>query len=358
MSPPPMRPGGVRSEEQSPGLFFVELTPLEGATPADRRSRIRSVRLGVRRWSGAGLLRGAIAALSVAFAGVAVAQSAPLAVCIAEDNEPLSYLRKGQPKGLDVRVAQAIAAELGRELRIVPFETDFEKESTLAREVNALLSGGVCELASGFPLLREDFAAPTGSARTPDYPGAKRRRERPFIALQQMSASRPYHGMALVAVLRSDAARKVQRLSELKGLRIGNVAGTLSSALLVMYRNGELRGDLVTLPQRGASVFELMQAGKLDAGVVAAGLYDAWKLERPDSPLTLTEYRRPLGINLGFVAAPQGADALRAASRVIERAVDNGELAKWAAEEGVSWMKPTPPDVSRAPSLIELAQDP
>ncbi len=242
-----------------------------------------------------------------------------------------------------MRVAQAIAAEMGRELRIIPFETEFERESTLAREVNALLSAGICELASGFPLLREDFAAPTGGARTPDYPGAKRRRERPFIPLQQMAASRAYQGMALVVVLRREAARKVERLSDLKGLRIGNVAGTLSSGLLMMYRNGTLKSDLISIPQRGESVFQLMQANKLDAGLVAAGLYDAWKLEHPDSSFVLTEYRRPLGINLGFVAVPQGADALRAASRVIERALDKGDLAKWAAEEGVSWMKPTRP---------------
>jgi ABC-type amino acid transport substrate-binding protein len=304
----------------------------------------------VARMAGAIVLCGA--------AWFAHAQVQPLTVCIAEDNEPLSYLRKGQPKGLDVRVAQAIAAEMGRELRIVAFETEFERESTLGREVNALLSANVCELASGFPLLKEDLGTPTGSARTPDYPGAKRRRERPFIALQPMSASRPYQGMALVVVLRRDAARNVQRLSDLKGLRIGNVAGTLSSGLLLMYRHGLLKADLVSMPQRGESVFQLMQADKLDAGLVAAGLYDAWKLEHPESTFVLTEYRRPLGINLGFVATPQGADALRAATLVIERALGNGELAKWAAEEGVSWMKPTAPDVSRAPSLIELAQDP
>lgn len=292
-------------------------------------------------------------------ASLAQAQTQPpLTVCIAEGNEPLSYVHKGQPKGLDVRVAQAIAAEMGRELRIIAFETEYERESTLAREVNALLSANICELASGFPLLREDLAAPIGSARTPDYPGAKRRRERPFIALQQVSASRAYQGMALVVVLRREAARKVDRLSELKGLRIGNVAGTLSSGLLLMYRNGMLKPDLVSLPQRGVSVFELMQANKLDAGLVAAGLYDAWKLEHPDSVFVLTDYRRPLGINLGFVAVAHGGEALRAANRVIERALDTGQLAKWAGEEGVSWMKPTAPEVSRAPSLIELAQDP
>ena len=125
-----------------------------------------------------------------------------------------------------------------------------------------------------------------------------------------------------------------------------------------MYRNGALKPDLVSLPQRGASVFELMHADKLDAGLVAAGLYDAWKLEHPDRTFVLTEYRRPLGINLGFVAVTQGNEALRAVNRVIERALVSGDLAKWAAEEGVSWMKPTQPDVSRAPSLVELAQDP
>ena len=303
-------------------------------------------------------LRWVLGVLLAAMSAATGAQPTPLTVCIAEGNEPLSYVHKGQPKGLDVRVAQAIAVEMGRELRIVPFETEFERESTLAREVNALLSSGVCELVSGFPLLREDLAAPIGAARTPDYPGAKRRRERPFIPLQTMSASRPYQGMALVVVLRREAARKVERLSDIKGLRIGNVAGTLSSGLLLMYRNGLLKSDLVSMPQRGESVFELMQASKLDAGLVAAGLYDAWKLEHPDTSFVLADYRRPLGINLGFAAVPQGADALRAANRVIERALEKGELASWAQAEGVSWMKPTQPDVSRAPSLIELAQDP
>ncbi len=306
----------------------------------------------------AGARARAAAALALCGAILCAHAQTPLTVCIAEENEPLSYLRKGQPKGLDVRVAQAIAAEMGRELRIVPFETDFERESTLAREVNALLSSDVCELASGFPLLKEDFAAPTGNARTPDHPGAKRRRERPFVTLQQMAAGRAYQGMALVVVMRREAARKVERLSDLKGLRIGNVAGTLSSGLLLMYRHGMLKSDLVSMPQRGESVFERLQNGQLDAALVAAGLHDAWKLEHPDSTFVRADYRRPLGINLGFVAVPRGADALRAADRVIERALGNGDLAKWATEEGVSWMKPTVPDVSRGPSLIEMAQEP
>src|SRR5262249_33008354 len=112
------------------------------------------------------------------------------------------------------------------------------------------------------------------------------------------------------------------------------------------------------LPQRGDTVFDLMMADKLDAGVVAAGLYDAWRLEHPDGPLVLTDYRRPLGVNLGFVAAPQGAEVLRAANRVIERALERGALPPWAQAEGVSWMRPTEPDIWRPPALPQLAADP
>ena len=45
----------------------------------------------------------------------------------------------GQARGLDVRIAQAAADALGRPLKLVPFETTYEKESTLTHEVAALL---------------------------------------------------------------------------------------------------------------------------------------------------------------------------------------------------------------------------
>jgi ABC-type amino acid transport substrate-binding protein len=164
--------------------------------------------------------------------------------------------------------------------------------------------------------------------------------------------------MALVVASRREVARPVTRLSDLKGLRIANVAGTLSSALLVMYQHGMLRPNLVSLPQRGDTVFELMAKNQIDAAVVPAGLYDAWHIHHPDGVLVKADYVRPLGINIGFVATAQGAQALQAANRVIERALERGDLARWAADEGVSWMRPTEPDVSRAPALHQLAADP
>ena len=89
----------------------------------------------------------------------------PLTVCMAENNPPLSYERLPDDAstltGLDVRVAEAIADKLGRPLRLVPFESKREGDSTLSHEVNALLSSGVCEMASGFALFASDLGAPS-----------------------------------------------------------------------------------------------------------------------------------------------------------------------------------------------------
>ena len=93
----------------------------------------------------------AMPGIALALLAAQAAQAAePLTVCMAEDNPPLSYQVKGEDRGLDVRIAGAVADEVGRPLRIVFFESKYERETTLSQEVNALLSSGVCELASGY----------------------------------------------------------------------------------------------------------------------------------------------------------------------------------------------------------------
>jgi ABC-type amino acid transport substrate-binding protein len=290
-------------------------------------------------------MRRLLIALAVLCAASAAVAAEPLAVCVAGDNPPQSSVRAGQARGLDVRIASAIAAELGRELRIVPFESEFEKESTLAQEVGALLSSGVCELAGGFPLLASDLGPPArASARTPDYPGAKRKRDRPFIPLRALAASRAYQGMALGVVFNGPAPA-IARLAELRAPRIGAVSGSLSGMTLMMYRNGLLRSRLVSVAQRDDPL-QLLRAGAFDAALLPTGLFDAHRLAHPDSPLTMAAYRRRIGINLGFVALAESRDTLAAADRVITRALSGGDMARWAETEGLSWLAPGSPEVS------------
>jgi len=294
----------------------------------------------------------ALAALAAALVcGVADAQ--PLTVCMAEANPPLSYLVKDEPRGLDVRIAQAIADELQRKLQVVPFESKYEQESSLSHEVNALLSSGVCDLASGFALMASDLGPPTRpTARVPDYPGAKRPPQRPWVPLGTLVPSQAYLAMAMGLVVR-DASRASATLAEPGDARIGVVTGTLSGTAVQLYRNGKLRPAVVSVSQNQDVLTEL-DAGRFDATLVPLTRLDAWRLAHPDTTLRRAAYVHPLRINIGFVGLASAVEPLAAADKVIARALANGDLERWAAESGTTWIAPATPQVGAAFSMADL----
>ena len=298
------------------------------------------------------------AALALGLACTA-ALPAPLTVCMAADNAPLSHQVSGQPRGLDLRIAQAAASGLGRELAVVLFETEYEKESALVHEVGALLASGVCDAASGFPLLTGDLGPPSrASARTPDYPGAKRKRERPFITLQPLAASRAYQAVALGVVQRSGAP-PLERLTDLGERKLGTVSGTLASAVALTWRNGRLQPNVVSLNQREDALAELARPTdrRFDAVLLPLALFDGWMLTHPGQPLEAAAYRRPIGVNLGFVTLASATEVRAAIDQAIIQARQDGRLAAWAAAEGVSWAAPVAPEISPGPTLADLAAD-
>jgi ABC-type amino acid transport substrate-binding protein len=304
--------------------------------------------------------RAAAAIVLLALAGGCGAQPAaapPLVVCVSADNPPLSSLVKGQPRGLDLRIAQAAAAQLSRTLKVVPFETEYEKESSLAHEVNALLSSGVCDAASGFPLLTGDLGPPSrATARTPDYPGAKRKRERPFVPLGTLVGSRAYYAAALGIVLR-EPGQGIASLADLGDRRLGAVSGTLASAVAMTWHAGALRPHLVSLGQHEDALSLLAApAPPFDAAMVPLAMFDGWKLAHPGAPLVAAAWRRPIGVNLGFVTLASASEVRAALDSVIARSLAEGQLARWASEEGVTWVAPIAPEVGPGPGLGDLAR--
>lgn len=285
------------------------------------------------------------------------AVSAPLTVCVSQDNPPQSQVRAGQASGFDIRLARAVAEASGRELKVLPFETEFEKESTLAHEVNALLSSGLCDLVSGFPLLSADLGpASRPSARTPDHPGAKRKRERPFVPLGELVASSAYQA-ATLAVAQAPSQAAVRTLMDLQGRRTAAVTGTLAGTLISVYRGGALRSHMVTLSQR-ESAWAALQSGRIDSLLLPTAAFDAHRLQHPDAPWVLAELRRPIGLNLGFVALASAPQALlKVTNQVIAQALSDGRMQQWAQQEGLSWSPPTLPAVTPGPSLASLSQD-
>jgi ABC-type amino acid transport substrate-binding protein len=277
-------------------------------------------------------------------AAVAADSPAPLKVCMADGNAPLSYRVNSEPRGLDVALAQAIASETGRPLEVVFFESEYERDKSLVHEVNALLSSGVCDLATGYALFASDLGAPTrASARTPDYDGAKPRRQRPYEA-------------AAMGVITREAGLRVDTLADLQGVRVGAVSGTMAGSALIFYRNGILTKGLVTLSQR-EDLLAALEAGRFDATLTPLSRYDAYRLAHPNTKIVRAAFVHPLRINLGVVGLESEPATIAAADRAIERALAGGELARWAEAAGASWIRPVPPDVQPAFTIGSLRSD-
>jgi ABC-type amino acid transport substrate-binding protein len=296
----------------------------------------------------------AFALVAVLGCGQAIAQD--LRVCMAEENAPLSYKAGKEARGLDVAVATAIAAETARPLKVVFFESEYDRDKTLAQEVNAMLSSGVCDLASGYALFASDLGAPgRAEARTPDFEGAKPRRQRPYIPLQRLAATRAYFAAAMGVVTRNTALR-ADTLADLQNVRLGVITGTMAGTALAFYRNGALTKDIVTLSQK-EDLLGALEAGRFDATLTALTRFDAYRLAHRETKLVRAKYVHPLRINMGFVGLEANPAAVAAGSLAIGRALANGDLARWAEQAGVTWVAPEAPDIQPAFGLGSLRTD-
>lgn len=284
----------------------------------------------------------------------AASTAAPLRVCMAENNAPFSHkARRGPVKGLDVAIAGAIAARLGRPLEIVPFESELEDESTLSQEVNAMLSSNVCELASGFAMLQQDLGPPSRvTSRTSEYPGAKSYKQRPWITLGTLIPSQPYHAVAMTLVVKDDALADLT-LGNLGEARIGALAGTVAGAATVLFDNGRLTKRVRHL-SRDDDAFEMINSGVVETMLVSQSRLDNFARENPGNRMRSTGYLHPLRLNLGFVALATQKPLLTEVSAEIASAISDGRLAKWATNSGVTWLAPKQPYVSQGPMLAQL----
>jgi ABC-type amino acid transport substrate-binding protein len=295
------------------------------------------------------------ACMALVATGACAAQSpAPLRVCMAENNAPFSHQARRAPmEGFDVAIAQAIAARLQRPLEIVPFESELEDESTLSQEVNALLSSDVCDLASGFAMLQQDLGPATrATARTPEYPGSKPYKQRPWITLGTLIPSAPYHAVAMTLVVKDPGLSNLT-LGNLGEARIGALAGTVAGAATVLFDGGRWQNRVHHL-SRDDDPFQVINAGEVDTLLVSQSRLDNFKRSHPDTSMRSTGYLHPLRLNLGFVGLATNKPLLTAVSTEIQAAAADGRMAAWAKDTGVTWLAPHEPLVSQGPMLAQL----
>ena len=205
---------------------------------------------------------------------------APLAVCMADDNPPLSYQVKGQPQGLDVRMASAADQALGRELVVLPFDSSSKKQSSLTHEVNAQRSSGLCETVSGCPLRVCNLGPTTrASSCTPDTPSRKTHAGSAIHPAGHTGGQRAYFATPLGVVQRNGAA-PLDRLGELgergrpRGARVLGIStlrsgwasmltfmwgGSRHLACVARGDQGRRATDSVTVPRRRPTGRRLLQ---------------------------------------------------------------------------------------------------
>ncbi|MFM9883856.1 MAG: hypothetical protein ACKVQT_12595 [Burkholderiales bacterium] len=284
-------------------------------------------------------------ALWLAISAPAFAQTGePLRVCMDEGNPPLSQRVKRESRGLDVYLAEAIAKAANRPLKIVFFEVENERDRNVVHEINAMLSANVCELASGFALFAPDLGAPSrASARVPDHDGAPPRRQRPYITLQSLAASRAYQASTLGVVVR-DTALNVATLADLQHQRIGVTAGTVAGTALAMYRKGALISAMRSIAQR-EDIFAVLEGETLDAVLAPLNKWDAYRLAHPHTKLHAGTYQHPFRMHLGFAALASAQAILATVNDVIGRSIQDGNLQRWADATGTTWIRPSGEEV-------------
>lgn len=299
-------------------------------------------RLGTFSWAAL------LAAILAPLGSVASAAEDVLKVCLDENLPPLSAHRRGAPDaGFDVALAQAIAKELGRSLKIQWFETKLDEDSSPATEANALLSDGRCALVGGYALTRDSLAAPgLKTAKLPDFEGATRDDHRRRVAIGVLAPSAPYIYSPLTVVLGEKARdRHIAGIGDLAGLRIGIESGTLGDAILMSFGGGTLIDNITHLVPGRSDLLAAIEHGDFDATLLDLRRLDAWRAKHPDSKLAPSGYYYPIGANRGYVGLASDPALIAAVNKALAGLEAKGTIAELAKAAGATYLPPREPAV-------------
>jgi ABC-type amino acid transport substrate-binding protein len=268
-----------------------------------------------------------------------------LVACLAKNGGVMSGRRAKGGTGLDYELSRALAEALGVALDVRWFESEQDEESTPVKEAYALLAYKVCDIFPGFALYEmffDDFdvaraALPRWDMRPQSL------EQRVHVDLRPISVTHPYARMEMGVVYRnSEFERKIQKISDMEGLKIGVEQGTLAGVLTLRQGTEKMVSDSVTR-NPGPKFLWQMEQGEFDAALTTTGAYDFHKKQNVMSTLTLGAYRHPLGINLS-IAMLESKKALRdIINPLIDAMVKDGTMAQLGARASHTYAHPRKP---------------
>ncbi|HQT75801.1 MAG TPA: transporter substrate-binding domain-containing protein [Rhodopila sp.] len=278
--------------------------------------------------------------------GVRAQTTAPLTVCMQQNDPPLSLRAGNRPAGFDLVLSDIVARRLGRELRIQWFVSRDDPDTSLPKDADALLSDGRCQLVAEYPLTEGTLAPPRSPvARLPPFAGAKPEDRTRWIKIGDLAATRPYRMETLAVVLPArEADRQVKTLGDLAGMKIGVQIATLSDAIAMRYADGRLDDQVVHFPD-SRILFEKLQNGSVDAAFADLRAFDAWRLRHGPDGLVLSGYRHSIGFNMGYVGLATNKALIDQVDAVLADLQAHDAVAPLAEAAGVTFVPPRPPDV-------------
>ena len=269
-----------------------------------------------------------------------------LKVCLEENSDPYSWKRGPKQGGFDLRVAEAVAQALGKDLKVQWFESENEEESFPDREANALMSAGLCDLVAGYPMFGGALGAPASeTAPLPGHEGANPAERHKFVKLGVIAPSRPYHHAPLQVIVGAEGrGRIIETLSDLNGLRLGAEQGTLTDTIFMAYRAGYMANRVIhVVPQSG--ILSRMEEGAFDAVLIELHRFDAYRRDHPDTELRATNYRHSLGFNMGFIGLESRPELLTQVNDAIDTLSASGQLAALAKAVDMTFVQPAEPEI-------------
>jgi ABC-type amino acid transport substrate-binding protein len=301
----------------------------------------------------AGLVAAILSSASQAWTAV------PLTFCLDDNAPPLSFNEGGKVGGFDVKVAQAIATKLGRELAIQWFATEEQPElgEDSKTSIAALLADGRCDLAGSYPLLADSLGdSLAAQGRLPRFDGGKREdRVRP-IALSPLMPTIPFISTAPTVILGPSAKiTTVKSLSDLDGVRVGVEQASLSNVMLQLYQDGRLLPRLHHIVP-GGGLLERLEAREYDAVAVDLHRFDGYRTAHPATSLKQTGFLLPFDINLGFVGLARNAGLILTVNSIIGEMLADGTIKGVAGNAGLTYLPPRDPAIRPSLSLTDLAK--
>jgi len=243
-------------------------------------------------------------------------------------------------------------------LRVQWFVSRDDPDANLAKDADALLSDGHCQLVSEYPLVSDMLGRPYATtAKLPPFDGATPEDRRRWIKLGELVATRPYRLDTLTVILAAkDANRPIRTLADLDGMKLGVQTATLADAIAMRYAGGRLIENVVHLPDARA-LFGRLQRGELDAAFVAQRELDAWRKRHGTDGLAPTGYVHSIGFNMGYVGLASEQKLIDDATAAITALQASDAIAPLARAAGLTYVPPREPGVQAAVRPNALAGD-